>query len=111
MEKLFSYGTLQLARVQTQLFNRELHGQKDSLTGYKLVEITITDQAVIDKSGTTIHPILVATGNPADEVSGTVFLLSAVELQQADAYEVAEYTRIKARCKSGGQAWIYTAAD
>ena len=36
MEKLFSYGTLQMEHVQQETFGRKLHGVKDTLAGYTL---------------------------------------------------------------------------
>ena len=35
MERLFSYGTLQLPEVQTATFGRLLQGQADSLVGFR----------------------------------------------------------------------------
>ncbi len=96
MEKLFSYGTLQLENVQKETFGRILTGTKDSLIGYILSEVKIKDKEVIRKSGMDIHPILKFTGNSNDKVEGTIFAITAEELQQADDYEVEEYTRKKA---------------
>ena len=110
MEKLFSYGTLQMENVQWETFGRLLTGCKDILPGYVLAEITINDATVIARSGTDKHPILQFTGNAADEVAGTVFEITPAELQQADAYEVADYARTQARFKSGNTAWVYVAA-
>ena len=42
-------------------------------------------------------------------VKGTVLELTSEELVQADEYEVKEYSRIQAKLKSGGSAWIYAA--
>ena len=56
MEKLFSYGTLQMENVQKETFGRLLVGAKDVLLGYVLSEVKIKDKAVIEKSGTDIHP-------------------------------------------------------
>ncbi|MBS9779293.1 MAG: gamma-glutamylcyclotransferase [Moraxellaceae bacterium] len=111
MEKLFSYGTLQLENVQKETFGRILTGTKDSLIGYILSEVKIKDKEVIRKSGIDIHPILKFTGNPNDKVEGTIFSITAEELQQADDYEVEEYTRKKARFQSGVKAWIYADAS
>lgn len=47
MEKLFSYGTLQLPEVQRSLFGRLLNGQVDQLPGYAIKELKINDRAVI----------------------------------------------------------------
>lgn len=110
MEKLFSYGTLQMDKVQQETFGRLLTGNKDTLIGYVLSEVRITDPAVIEKSGTDVHPILRATGEPSDQVDGTVFEVSEVELAQADAYEVDEYARVEAEFASGTKAWVYADA-
>jgi len=110
LEKLFSYGTLQIENVQRETFGRILNGTKDILVGYLLSEVKIKDENVIEKSGTDIHPILWSTGNLLDEVEGTIFEISQKELEQADDYEVEEYTRIEAYFKSGQKAWIYANA-
>ncbi len=87
MEKLFSYGTLQLKNVQQETFGRLLIGTKE------------------------IHPILKFTGKLEDKVEGTIFEITAEELQQADDYEVEEYVRVKAKFHSGVEAWIYADAN
>jgi len=110
MEKLFSYGTLQLETVQLETFGRLLTGNEDILPGYTLDEIQIQDKAVIATSGTDRHPILKYTGLSSDSVAGTVFEITEDELQQSDEYEVAEYQRVSAQLKSGVTAWIYADA-
>ena len=107
--QLFSYGTLQLEKVQLETFGRLLSGRKDTLSGYRLDMLTITDKSVIEKSDNNQHPILVATGNPADQVEGTVFELTATEIAKADVYEVADYERISINLDSGITAWVYAA--
>ena len=109
MEKLFSYGTLQLAQVQESLFGRLLEGSPDELHGYKVEKLKIKDREVIEKSGADMHPILVRTGNKSEVVRGMVFELTEEELAKADAYEVAEYGRMSAVMLSGVRAWIYVA--
>ena len=111
MPLLFSYGTLQQKDVQVANFGRALSGAKDTLQGYVVGEVEITDQRVIRESGKAIHPILRFTGDLADEVSGTVFDITDADLVQADDYEVDEYIRIFARLKSGKECWIYAAGD
>jgi len=111
LEKLFSYGTLQMEKVQKETFGRLLSGSEDILIGYVLSEVKIEDKAVIEKSGTNIHPILRFTGDDADEVVGTIFEITQEELQQADEYEVKEYARTRANFKSGCTAWVYAAAE
>ena len=107
MEKLFSYGTLQQTNVQIETFGRELNGEKDTLLGYRLSEVEIKDESVIETSGTNIHPILKISNNSNEEVQGTVFEITDDELHQADVYEVSEYKRVSAKLKSGKTAWIY----
>lgn len=107
MEKLFSYGTLRMTKVQQETFGRLLTGSTDALVGYVLSEVKIKDPDVIAKSGTDIHPILRYTGNISDKVEGTIFQVTAEELAQADDYEVDEYTRVEAHFQSGTTAWIY----
>lgn len=109
-EQLFSYGTLRYESVQLSTFGRLLKGRPDKLIGYHLSSITITDPKVIKTSGESIHSILIYTGNPQDEVNGTVFDISKEELLQADKYEVSDYKRVQAKLKSGSQAWVYISA-
>ena len=104
---LFSYGTLQDRAVQLANFGRELTGSADSLTGYSTSLIAIRDAAVVAASGKTHHTIAERSGNPADEVRGTVYEITAGELAAADRYEVSEYTRIPVTLKSGKPAWVY----
>ena len=106
-QRLFCYGTLRQEEVQRALFGRRLAGEPDLITGYRLGEVRIDDPDLIAQSGSAVHPILVATGDPADEVAGTVFRLDLAELAAADDYEVAPYVRVAAPLRSGGTAWAY----
>ncbi|KZN52740.1 hypothetical protein N474_22485 [Pseudoalteromonas luteoviolacea CPMOR-2] len=108
MHALFSYGTLQLKQVQIDTFGRELSGFADTLIGYELGEVEITDEEVIASSGKTVHPILKKSNDPQSKVSGTVFIISDDELEQADKYEAECYQRIKAPLASGKSCWIYS---
>jgi hypothetical protein len=94
--------------VQKSLFGRTLRGSKDELVGYRVEKLRIKDQSVIEKSGTEWHPILIFVGLPSAFVQGMVFEVSEEELIQADAYEVADYSRKKEQTKSGAEVWIYT---
>lgn len=111
MNALFSYGTLQQPQVQLDTFGRLLEGQKDTLIGYTLGEVKITDEAVIKSSGKEYHPILIRSEHKKDTVEGTVFLITNAELQQADEYEVDDYQRVEAQLKSGKTCWIYAASS
>jgi gamma-glutamylcyclotransferase (GGCT)/AIG2-like uncharacterized protein YtfP len=107
--RLFSYGTLQLERVQLSTFGRLLHGTADAMTGYRLVPVEIADPEVIAISGTNMHTNLVPSADPADEVPGTVFEITAAELAAADDYEVDDYQRVSVRLRSGVEAFVYIA--
>ncbi|WP_421807121.1 gamma-glutamylcyclotransferase family protein [Flagellimonas sp.] len=106
-ELLFSYGTLQLKKVQLESFGRELNGAEDALKGYKLEQLEITNKAVLDKSQQNFHPIAVPTQDPNDQIIGTLYEISKEELKQADLYEVNDYKRVKATFHSGKQGWVY----
>ena len=93
--------------VQKETFGRELYGVKDSIIGYVLCEVKITDASVIKTSGTDIHPILKYTGKGSDIVEGTVLEITASELSQADEYEVDEYIRVAGDFSSGQKSWAY----
>jgi hypothetical protein len=104
---LFSYGTLQQAEVQRATFGRLLEGAADALPGYRTTLIEITDPDVLATSGERFHPIVTASGDPADEVAGTVFSITEAELAAADRYEVSDYARVAVRLRSGREAWVY----
>ncbi|WP_428151323.1 gamma-glutamylcyclotransferase family protein [Brevundimonas sp.] len=107
---LFSYGTLQDPAVQQANFGRLLTGTPDSLTGFVLGEIEITDPEVIAESGLTHHRILHPSGDPADVIPGMVFRLTEDELAAADLYEAEDYKRVLVTLASGLEAWVYVAA-
>ncbi|MCB9202509.1 MAG: gamma-glutamylcyclotransferase [Flavobacteriales bacterium] len=108
MEKLFSYGTLQLESVQMANFGRRLHGNHEVLKNYKVLDLEIKDKKVIEQSGKNIHPIAMYTGNPADEIEGILYEITKEELKHSDEYEVSDYKRILVTFESGNQGWIYT---
>ena len=105
--RLFSYGTLQQETVQRAQFGRLLDGEPDAVVGYRTVEQEIFDPDVVALSGLRFHPNLVPSGDPADEVAGTLYFITEAELAAADEYEVADYQRIEAPLKSGRTAWVY----
>lgn len=106
-ERLFSYGTLRFEAVQLECFGRVLAGQPDRLRGYRQTLRPINEPAVVALSGLAAHPIVRATGDPADHVEGTVFAITPAELAAADAYEVGAYRRIAVQLGSGLTAWAY----
>lgn len=107
---LFSYGTLQTRSVQLATFGRVLEGTPDALPGYAQSRVAIDDPAVVATSGETHHPIVKFSGVATDRVEGTVFRISAEELESADHYEVAAYKRVAAVLVSGLEAWVYVSA-
>ncbi|MEU8397000.1 gamma-glutamylcyclotransferase family protein [Nonomuraea sp. NPDC048892] len=106
---LFSYGTLRQREVQLAVFGRELSGTPDRLPGYRLSLLEITDPHVVEVSGATHHPILEATGDPADVVEGAALRVTEDELTAADAYEVDDYERALVPLASGLRGWVYAA--
>jgi gamma-glutamylcyclotransferase (GGCT)/AIG2-like uncharacterized protein YtfP len=107
MIRLFSYGTLQQREVQLATYGRELQGERDILTGYRVAPLSITDPYVIAVSGKAVHTIACATGDPGDRIPGTVFELTDAELAATDRYEVDVYGRVEVTLESGCGAWVY----
>jgi len=108
---LFSYGTLRFPAVQLATFGRELPTSDDSLPGYLVSSVRITDPHVLEVSGTATHPALVWTGSPDDVVAGAVLEVSSHELVAADTYEVDDYVRVAVRLSSGRDGWAYVHRD
>jgi hypothetical protein len=106
-ENLFSYGTLQTEAVQLATFGRRLEGKPDALVGYSLAMIPIQDQNFVALSGAPHHRNAQFTGLVSDLVEGTVFRVTRKGLEQADAYEPADYKRVLAPLRSGMNAWVY----
>jgi hypothetical protein len=104
---LFSYGTLQLERVQLATFGRLLTGTRDGLPGFVLEPLQITDAAVIAVSGKSEHTIARFTGRDSDSIEGTVFEVTSEDIEHADKYEVADCTRMAVTLSSGRRAWVY----
>jgi len=110
MHYLFSYGTLQLEKVQIETYGRILKGFEDSLPGYKLFDIEIKDAEVLKKSSQKFHPIAVKSHCHIDKVNGKIFQITEEELKATDEYEVDDYKRIMGVFESGQKAWVYVAA-
>lgn len=105
MENLFAYGTLKDKDIQETIFGRVLTGTPDKLIGYIVKEIHIEEEF-----GITQYPIITATQNPEDSISGILYQLSERELQLADTYEGIHYKRIKVELHSNEIVWTYSAA-
>ena len=110
-ELLFSYGTLQLEAVQIATFDRTLTGTRDALPGFQQASLAIDDSAVVASLGQTHYAIARYTGRASDAIPGTVFVVTADELQSADEYEDAPYTRVAVVLRSGARAWAYVDAQ
>jgi len=108
---LFSYGTLQLPAVQLEKYGRLLDGASDTLPGYRSSPIDIDDPDVVRLSGKSRHPIARRSSDPADQVEGVVYLLTEVELDATDAYEVDPYARVEVKLQSGRTAFAYVLRD
>ncbi|MCI0556824.1 MAG: gamma-glutamylcyclotransferase [Anaerolineae bacterium] len=106
-ESLFSYGTLQTEAVQLATFGRRLAGKPDALAGYSLKMVQIQDQNFVATRGAAHHRNAQFTGISSDFVEGKVFTVTKKELEQADAYEPADYKRVLAQLRSGVNAWVY----
>src|SRR5436305_1901143 len=107
---LFSYGTLQQREVQLATYGRTLSGGGDTLAGYRLQPLAISNPHVIAISGKAVHTIACRTGDPADRIEGMLFELSEAELEATDAYEVDAYARAEVTLESGRTAWAYVGA-
>ena len=109
-ELLFSYGTLQLEPIQLAIIGRTLNGQPDVLPGFEETFIEIDSDSVQSLTGKSRHVIAKFTGRPSDTIPGTVFALTADEIEKADEYETAEYLRVRVLLQSGTRAWVYVDA-
>ena len=108
MTLLFSYGTLQLEKIQRSTFGRLLQGQRDELPGYELSSVEIENPQERAASGMTHYANVRFNGREESRVSGTVFEITEAELVAADGYEQpADYQRITVRLASGKEAWVY----
>ncbi|WP_367917042.1 gamma-glutamylcyclotransferase family protein [Curtobacterium sp. VKM Ac-2861] len=109
--RVFSYGTLRQPLVQESLFGGHVPTTPDTLPGWRLDWVAITDPEVVRTSGSDLHPIL-RRGAPDDVVEGVALTLGYEwQLRAVDDYEVADYQRIRVELTSGLSAWVYVAAD
>jgi Gamma-glutamyl cyclotransferase, AIG2-like len=107
---IFTYGTLRDPAVQRSLFGRLVPSEDDSMPGFRLDYVTITDPVVIAASGTARHRIL-RPGTDVDVIDGACLELTDEELAAADRYEVDDYVRVQVTLSSGRRAWVYVSAD
>ena len=108
MPLLFSYGTLQQEDVQLATLGRRLDGHHDEIVGFDPSQVRIEDTSVAARLGKTHHNNVLATGNRASRVAGTVFEVTDDELARIDGYErVFSYVRLTAPLASGRVCWVY----
>lgn len=106
---VFSYGTLQMPRVQQELFGRQVEMTDDALLGYDTVPVEIDHPDVIEFSGSTTHLGLVP-GAPDARIAGKLLHVTQADFPALDAYEGEEYRRIEVTLASGVTAWVYVKA-
>ncbi|MBD3629817.1 MAG: gamma-glutamylcyclotransferase [Cyclobacterium sp.] len=104
---LFSYGTLGSEKVQLENYGRIVKGKRDTLAGYRLDKIQITESSVLAKSQLEYQPIAIKSENKTDFIEGLLFEITESELVITDHYEVSQYHRIRETVGSGKKAWIY----
>ena len=107
--RVFAYGTLRQVAVQEALYGRRIRTVPDSLPGYRLEWLRITDPDVISMSRTDQHPIL-RPGDANDSVEGAYLELTEQELMATDEYEVDDYVRRAVKLSAGLTAWVYLGA-
>lgn len=98
MEKIFSYGTLMLPKIQKDLFDRIIVGKKDILNNY------IKKSIIIEKEK---YPCIFF--QEKSQVEGFIIEVTPEELSVTDKYEGQEYKRIKVLLNSGLESWVYMA--
>ena len=107
VERLFSYGTLQLESIQQANFGRTLEGAADTLKRFIAAPIPIDDPEFAASLGQAHYTIAQYTGVDSDAIRGTVYELTSDELTKADAYELQQYQRISVVLASGTRCWVY----
>jgi hypothetical protein len=88
--------------IQENIFGRSLKGSPDKLIGYVVEYIEIEEEFGMEK-----YPIIIATENPNDIVSGLLYEITDQDLNLADTYEGLHYKRIEVTLESKQTAWAY----
>ena len=105
---LFSYGVMQSAEVQLDLFGHVVPSRPSFLTGYTVDYAEVEDHRVADACDRSVLPVLRRTGNPVDKVIGTVLSLTDAEVEAADEYQAPLlYRRIEVTLAGGQAGWVY----
>jgi gamma-glutamylcyclotransferase (GGCT)/AIG2-like uncharacterized protein YtfP len=106
---LFSYGTLQMERVQREVFGRLIAMEDDALLGFDTVPVEVDHPDVIEFSGSTTHLGLIP-GAPDARIAGKLLRIAESDFPALDDYEGENYRRVQARLASGRTAWVYVKA-
>ena len=106
---IFSYGTLQMEKVQRALFGRLVAMEDDVLLGYRTVAIEVTEPDPLDYSGLPVHQALVPA-EPDAAIPGKILTTDDGDLPAIDAYEGDLYVRVAVTLASGMRAWVYVKA-
>lgn len=104
---VFAYGVLQSPSVQKTLFGKELQGVQDSVPGLVLTVIELADAELVMASGTSRHPMAVLGATSGASIRGTLYWLSAEDLDLLDQRSDSRLHRVAMELKSGGVAWVY----
>jgi len=108
MPYIFAYGTLQQPREQRQAFGRVLRAVPDSLPGFALDSVVISDPAIAGAFGIERFANVIASASTDVAVPGLALEVTPSELDRADIYEAAyQYRRIEVVLTSGREAWVY----
>ena len=111
MPLLFSYGMLRHEDVQRALFGRTFATESDRLPGFAQTTKRVEDPEFVRSSGKAMHAVVRPTGNPQDVVEGVVLEVSEGDLETADGFEPAGWTRVEVALCSGRPAWVYVDSD
>jgi len=105
---VFSYGTLQLPRVQQELLGRQVAMTDDALFGFETVPVEIDHPDVIEFSGSSTHLGLVPGAADA-RIAGKLLHVTEADFPALDDYE-SGYRRVRVTVESGAAAWVYIKA-
>ncbi|UJH68682.1 gamma-glutamylcyclotransferase family protein [Allomuricauda sp. SCSIO 65647] len=96
-QRYFCYCDMQTSERQLEILGRKITGKKDILSGFKMIGVEGFEE-----------PFATRSAKPHDQVGGTLYNISFVDLFHLDEYEKQfNTTRIKAKLKSGLMAWVY----
>ncbi|GGF66716.1 gamma-glutamylcyclotransferase family protein [Wenyingzhuangia marina] len=104
---LFTYGTLKLEKVQTEIFGKVLQGKDDIVKGYKLGIFHFVNPEAIAISEKDCHPLATPSENPNDEISGTIYEINEEEIKTKEICITDDCERVQVITDSGTICWMY----